>query len=127
MTTADMERVNEIVRTKNTTLKSRLIARINSLGIKHIDSVNNPDALTELSTRLSQTHGMYNRIRIRFKKEGVYVQKGVGRGTTASQAGTTNRKAKDWFNSVVEDTADELAEELADEFAEIAVNIPLIN
>ncbi len=62
---------------------------------------------------------MINRIRYRFKRSGVFVHKGVGRGTKASQVGTTSRKAKEWFNPIIQKMADELVDELADEWVDI--------
>lgn len=118
----DFYKVNDIVRSKTAGLKSRLVNSQRSLGMKHVDSKSNYESLSKISTRISLQHGLANRIRIRFKKSGVFVHKGVGRGTTAAQAGSTNRKAKEWFNPVVEEFADELASAVADELVELTFN-----
>ena len=118
----DFEKVNDIVRTKTASLKGRLVNSQRSLGMKHVDSKSNYEPLSKISTRISLQHGLANRIRIRFKKSGIFVHKGVGRGTTASQVGTTNRKAKEWFNPVVEQFADELADAVADEMVDLTFN-----
>lgn len=118
----NFDKVNNTIREKSTNLKARLQASIASQGIKHRFSENNLDPLTKISIQLSKQFGVYNRIRVRFKKSGVFVHKGVGRGTTAAQAGSTNRKAKPWFNPVVEAFVDDLAEAVADEMVDITVN-----
>lgn len=118
----DYDRVNDIVRNKTTDLKKRLIGSIRSFGMKHVDSRSNYEPLTKISTRISMQHGLANRIRIRFKKSGIFRHKGVGRGTTASQTGSTNRQAAEWFNPVVEEFADELMNEVADEMVNLAFN-----
>lgn len=90
--------------------------------MKHVDSKSNYEPLTKITTRLSKQKGLANRIRVRFKKSGVFVHKGVGRGTTASQVGTTNRTAKEWFNPILEQVADELVEDMADEMVDVIFN-----
>lgn len=118
----DYDRINDIVRSKTVDLKARLSGSIRGLNMKHVDSKSNYEPLSKISTRISMQMGMANRIRIRFKKSGIFVHKGVGRGTKASQVGSTNRKAKEWFNPVIEEFADELAEALADEIVELTFN-----
>ncbi len=103
-------------------LRKRLQSSIKGLNMKHVDSKSNYEPLTKITTRVSKQKGLANRIRIRFKKSGVFVHKGVGRGTTASQVGTTNRTAKEWFNPIVDKVADELVEEMADEMVDVIFN-----
>lgn len=68
---------------------------------------------------IDKNTGLIKRIRYTFKKEGVFVHKGVGRGTKASQVGSTKRQAKEWFNPVVEKAADDMAEAAADGLVEL--------
>ncbi|MBV9989372.1 MAG: hypothetical protein JO301_16960 [Chitinophagaceae bacterium] len=123
----DFDRVNDIVRTKTAELKRRLQGSIKSLGMHHVDSRSNYEPLTNIRTNVSLQRGLANRIRIRFKKTGVFVHKGVGRGTKAAQVGETNRKPKEWFNPVVDQFADELAEQMADELVDVVFNSIKIN
>lgn len=118
----DYDKINEKVRAKAVNLRKRLQDSINRLNMKHVDSKSNYEPLTKITTRISKQKGLANRIRIRFKKSGVFVHKGVGRGTTASQVGSTNRKAKEWFNPIIDQVADELVEELADEMVDVVFN-----
>jgi hypothetical protein len=75
--------------------------------------------LLKTKTTIDKNTGLYKRVRYGFPKEGVYVHKGVGRGTNASQAGSTKRKAKEWFNPVIEKVADQLVEAVADGMVEL--------
>jgi hypothetical protein len=56
----------------------------------------------------------------------IYVHKGVGRGTTIDQVGSTNRVAKPWFNPVIERKIDELADIVAEEIGSEIINKLLI-
>lgn len=94
---------------------TRLKAEQNALGMKH-----GSDSLQKIGSRVTQKNGVPNRIRIKFKKSGVFVHKGVGRGTPAALAGTTKRKAKEWFNPFLEEFADEVMEAMADEFVNVS-------
>lgn len=116
------DKVNDIVRSKTGSLKSRLTSSIRGLNMKHVDSKSNYEPLTKISTRISMQRGLANRIRIKFKKSGIFIHKGVGRGTSAGQVGTTTRKAKEWFNPVVEEFADELMNAVADEMVDLTFN-----
>lgn len=56
----------------------------------------------------------------------VYVHKGVGRGTPIEKVGQTNRKAKEWFNPVIDRRIDELADVVAEELGAALINNLLI-
>lgn len=116
------EKINEIVRNKAKELVARLKASIHSFNMKHVASDDNPDPLDKITSRVSTKYGLANRIRVKFKRSGVFRHKGVGRGTKASQAGTTTRRPAEWFNPVMEQVADELADEAADQMADIVIN-----
>ncbi len=118
----DFDKVNEIVKTSADELKKKLKQSVRGFNMKHVESKNNHDKLENIRIRTSASHGIVNRIRITFKKTGVFRHKGVGRGTKASQAGTTNRQAAEWFNPVIEAHTDELVEKVADELVDITIN-----
>lgn len=110
---ADPQKINALVRSKTVAAVARLKAEQSRLGMKH-----GPDPLTKIAVRYREKEGLTNRISFKFKKSGIYVHKGVGRGTNAAEVGLTNRKPKEWFNPVIESYADELSEAVADEFVE---------
>jgi hypothetical protein len=110
----EFEDINNTIREETKACTQKLKDRIRELNIKHISTPENADPLTKISNTFSNQAGMINRIRFKFKKSGVFVHKGVGRGTKASQVGSTKRVAKEWFNPVVETFADELTEKIAD-------------
>jgi hypothetical protein len=110
----EFEDINNTIREETKACTQKLKDRIRELNIKHISTPENADPLTKISNTFSNQAGMINRIRFKFKKSGVFVHKGVGRGTKASQVGSTKRVAKEWFNPVVEQFADELTEKIAD-------------
>jgi hypothetical protein len=117
-TMVDYERVNKIIEEETKQCVADLKAEQRRLGMKH-----GPDPLTEIRTRISKNSGIAVRVRIGFKRSGVFVHIGVGRGTTRAQVGSTNRKAKEWFNPIVEKYADKIVERLADEWAEMIFDI----
>ncbi len=94
--------------------------------MKHGLNRTEPEPLTNINTRTSKNAGVINRIRFRFKKSGVFVHKGVGKGTPIEKVGSTNRKPKPWFNPVIEKYANEMMEEVADEYVDVAFNQILI-
>jgi hypothetical protein len=52
----------------------------------------------------------------------VYVHKGVGRGTPIEKVGQTKRKAKEWYNPVIDRRIDELGDIVAEELGAAIVN-----
>lgn len=116
----DYDKINAGIREKTKGFLVRLKSRIKELDIKHVQSDTNQTPLSRITNKFSLDSGMINRIRFNFKKSGIYVHKGVGRGTKASQVGQTNRKPKEWFNPELEAFANELIEEIADETVELA-------
>jgi prophage DNA circulation protein len=110
-----LDKLNTDVQQKTKQFVARLKAEQNALGMKH-----GSDSLQKIGSRISTKNQVPNRVRIRFKKSGIFVHKGVGRGTPAALAGTTNRKAKEWFNPLVEEFADELMETFADAFIDVS-------
>lgn len=112
----NQDKLNALINDKVKVSIQTLKAEQKKLGIKH---GNEGISLEQsLNSRTSKTAGVISRIRYRFKKSGVFVHKGVGRGTKASQVGSTNRKPKEWFNPIIEQVADEIVEAVADHYAD---------
>jgi hypothetical protein len=112
----DYEKVNEIVKNGASEVKGLLTNSIDQNNIKHVSSKTNYEPLKNIKTRVSIKNGIANRIRISFKRSGVFVHKGVGRG------GSAHRTAKPWFNPVIEKFTDDLASKVADEMCELTLN-----
>lgn len=94
---------------------SELSSTENKLNIKHSPGSN--------WQRLSygRAAGIISRISFKMPRHAIFVHKGVGKGTPISMVGQTNRKAKPWFNPVIDNRIDELADTVADEQADIIV------
>lgn len=97
------------------------------LGIRHsANSSSAKAARNSLRNTNRKNRGLINRISFSIPRHMVYVAKGVGRGTTASQVGTTNRRAKNWFNPVIDRNIDKLADIVAEEIGGALINNLLI-
>jgi hypothetical protein len=122
----DFEKVNNIITKKTREAKDALIAEQSKLNMQHGKNRTETDTLDKLKTNTKKNAGVINRIRFKFKKSGVFVHKGVGKGTPIAKVGSTTRKAKPWFNPVIEKYANEMMEEVADEYVDVAFNQILI-
>lgn len=118
----EFDKINTRIKELSRESKMALVQEQRKLGMKHSTS----DPLTDIKTRVSYDAGLANRVRYKFKKSGIYVHKGVGKGTPIDKVGQTNRKAKPWFNPVIEKYADLMMEEVADEWVDVAFNKILI-
>lgn len=105
----------------------KLRGRINDLGIRHAANSTSPKAAEKsLSIRTPKRDGLIHRVSYSMPRHMIFVHKGVGRGTPIGKAGTTNRKAKPWFNPVIEENIDDLADIVAEEMGSEIVNKLLI-
>lgn len=112
----EYDELNERIRQKVAQSKVNLVARMKQLGMKHGANKEDPERLTKIVTSAREREGLINRIRYRFKRSGVFVHKGVGKGRPASNP----KGAKEWFNPVIEEFADELAEDVLDGMLEVS-------
>lgn len=138
MLPVDINKVNQVVENRVKDLPSELKASQAQLGIVH-----GPDGFDKIKTATKKRDGLIYRISVRFKKTGVYSEKGAGRGyggtkgskwldangnlkstnpKSLGKQGTGRRKAKPWYNPVIEKFADDLANKVADEFVEVVFN-----
>ena len=122
----EFDKINNIIQTKTRQAKQDLVAEQSKLGMEHGKNKKEPEPLTDIKNQFTKNAGVINRIRFKFKKSGVFVHKGVGKGTPIEKVGQTTRKAKPWFNPVIEKYADELMEQVADEWVDVAFNKILI-
>lgn len=114
--TMEYDELNETIKRKVAQSKGRLLARMQQLGMKHGVNKDESERLTKLITTTREVDGLISRIRYRFKRSGVFVHKGVGKGRPATNPGTP----KEWFNPVIEEFADELAEEVLEGMLEVS-------
>lgn len=90
----------------------------NILQIKHSPGSN----WQSLSYGNKSQTGIINRVSFKMQRHAIFVHKGVGRGTPISMVGQTKRKAKPWFNPVIDKNIDSLADIVADSAADLIVN-----
>lgn len=111
---------NNIIRNWNWPMPGYLKNQMRKLEVKSYSG----DLYAALDFKYYQKYGQIFRIRYRMPKQGVWIHKGVGRGTPISKAGSpqTKRKVKDWFNSPIQKPLERLAGQLANEGAELILN-----
>jgi len=108
-------------------VKGELRSEIDSQGIRHEKRSDSPRAAKDSLTKtLRKNQGLVERVSYRIPRHMIYVHKGVGRGTPIEKAGTTKRKAKPWFNPVIERNIEELGDIVAEELGSAIVNNLLI-
>jgi len=107
--------------------KSQVVDEMNSLGIIHRPGSTSPvPAQRALKTGLRKNAGITNRISFKFPRHLVFVHKGVGRGTTIGQVGSTSRKPKPFLNPVIDRNLDKLTGIVADHHGTLIVNALMI-
>lgn len=103
--------------------KKDLDSQFDKLDIQHREGSPSPQAARELLRHyLGQKFGMVSKITFKFPRHMVFVQKGVGKGTPAAQAGTGKRKPKDWFNGPIDEGVERLADIVAEGQADMIIN-----
>lgn len=96
-------------------------------GIKHVKrSPSKRAAVNSLRKTLRKNKGIISNIGYSIPRHMVFVEKGVGRGTTIGQAGNTTRRAKPWYNPVIDKNIEDLADIVAEELGSAIINNLLI-
>ena len=125
MVNYDMANQRIVGWSKDTLVELR--SEINNLGIRHMANSRSPQAAEKsLVARTPKKAGLVERVSYIMPRHMIYVHKGVGRGTKISQVGNTNRKAKPWFNPIIEKNIDALADIVAEELGSGILNNILI-
>lgn len=107
--------------------QGKLVQSIRDQGIRHSDRSKSPKAAERsLTVRTPKRQGLISRVSYSIPRHMIFVEKGVGRGTTISQVGNTKRVAKPWFNPVIEANIDALADIVAEETGDVIINNLLI-
>jgi hypothetical protein len=100
-----------------------LQASIAGQGIKHVKrSPNKKASAKSLKKTVRKRGGLIGAIGYSIPRNMVFVEKGVGRGTNISQVGNTKRKAKPWYNPVINKSIEDLADIVAEELGGAIVN-----
>jgi hypothetical protein len=105
----------------------KLKSEIGNLKIEHRANSTSPKAAANSTVvRTPKSGGLVSRVSYIFPRHMIYVHKGVGRGTKISEVGNTRRKAKPWFNPVIDQNIEELADIVASEMGAAIINNLLI-
>ncbi|HEU4634341.1 MAG TPA: hypothetical protein VFS22_10165 [Flavisolibacter sp.] len=124
---SDIDAFNRDVDRWTKVTKNSVVSEMDNLGIVHRENSRSPvPAKKALKTSQRKASGITNRISFRMPRHMVFVHKGVGRGTKITDVGTTNRRAKPWFNPVIEKRMEELVQTVADHQGTMVLNAVLI-
>jgi hypothetical protein len=119
----DTQQLNKDVNRWAKSNEADLKSEARSLGIEHrANSPSSSSSVEALKSKVSNRFGIVSKIGIKFPQHMVYVHKGVGKGTPIARQGMTNRKAKEWFNPVIDKNIEQLADIIADGLGESIVN-----
>lgn len=102
---------------------SNLKSSIFNKGIRHrIRGGSAVSLAASLTKKLRTSKGMVTRLSYGFSRTGVWAHKGVGRDTPIVLAGFTNRKAKPWYDDVLNKNLPDLQQIVAGQDATFVIN-----
>jgi hypothetical protein len=117
------QKMDEAVKAWMNKTNTALKQKAKSLGIEHRSgSPSGSSSVEGIKATSTKNFGIVSKISFKFARHMIFVHKGVGKGTPISSAGQTARKAKEWFEPVLEDNIEELADIAADELGESITN-----
>lgn len=123
----DMDKFNTDVKAWAGDTRQKAINELDALGVQASGVSKSPIPLRKaLRAVVAKKDGITNRISFRIPRHAVFLHKGVGRGTTIAQVGSTKRKAKPWLNPPIENNLDKLADIVADHQGNMIVNALII-
>lgn len=115
----DTDSFNDKVTHWATESHTQLKDRLTALGVKRYSYSQNPRPLKQaLRKKLRKKYDLINRISYKMPRSAVFLAKGVSKGHPISNP----RKAKDWFNTVIDSRINELVEIVADETGNMIIN-----
>lgn len=126
----DTEKLNSEVRSWTKSSVTEMKSEANRLGIDHRTentkeggrSRSPAPAVDILRSTISKRLGVPYKISFKFPRHMVFVHKGVGRGTSASEAGTGSRTPKEWFSPIIEKNIENLGDIVAENLGESIIN-----
>lgn len=102
---------------------TKLKDQFSILNIKHVPRSPSPvPSQKALRAWLAFRDDLVNKIKFKFPRHMVFVEKGLGRDTPIARQGQTNRVKKEWFNPVIEDAVDKLTDICAENAADFVAN-----
>lgn len=123
----DVDAYNQEVSNWTKDTRQQAINELDALGVVHRPESRSPIPLRKaLRTVVRKNVGVASRISFKIPRHAVFLHKGVGRGTKASQVGNTSRKAKPFLNPPIEKNLDKLAAIVADHQGTMVVNALMI-
>lgn len=115
----DHDKINHDIQAWDRGTKNDLVARMNSLNIRHVKRSPNKISLQRaLKSSLRKRGGLVNRISYQMPRSAIFLHKGVGKGRPASAP----RGAKEWYSPVVNKNITGLADIVAEGGANMIVN-----
>jgi hypothetical protein len=103
--------------------ESELKSEASRLGIIHrSDSTSNGSSVAAIKAQVTNRMGIPTKVSFKFARHLVFVHKGVGKGTPIAKAGSTSRRAKEWFEPPIDRNIDKLGDIVADNLGESIVN-----
>lgn len=128
------EKVNDEITAWTKLVRKKLVQRVGSLTLKDkralqkaawnkLKDKDYKPLVQSIGANTKKEFGQISRINFRFSKQGIFLERGAGRGRVAG------RYAKPWIVPTVDPAIDQLADILAEEFAdavfaEIKFSIP---
>lgn len=102
-----------------TSTRNDLKSSISSLGIKRYPYSRNPVPLPQaIKSYVSEKFGIPSKVSYKMPRSAVFVHKGVSRGHGKNNP----RKAKEWFNPVIENNIDKLGDIVANATGNMIIN-----
>lgn len=118
-----MEYDNEKIKDWHNNNFNDLKSEMDALDIRHNPRSPSPKALRNAITKkIRIKNGKIDRLSYRIPVSGIYVHKGVGRGTTIDQAGQGKRKIKRWFSNPTDRNFEDLQDIIAEADATYVLN-----
>lgn len=120
----EQKKLSQKVKSWSVETVSKLQQQFDRLNIIHrADSKSFKAAKDSLESKVrNNKEGVVSRVGFTFPRHMVFVHKGVGKGTPISKQGTTNRKAKEWFNDPMDKQVENLGDIVAESCGDMVVN-----
>lgn len=123
----DLDRFNTDVKGWANDTRDEAIKELDALGVQASSLSRSPIPLRRaLRAAVFLKSGVTNKISFKIPRHAVFLHKGVGRGTTISQVGSTKRRAKAFLNPPIEKNIDKLSTIVADHHGTMIVNAIII-
>lgn len=126
----ELQKMNQDIKDWFADTEKGLKQKFDELDIQHVKRSPSPSASRDALENITRKRlGLIYKGSFKFPRHMVFVAKGVGKGVPAGIAGTsaTQRRPKDWFNSVIDAKIDSLADTVAEHNANLSADRIKIN